>query len=444
MQIEELDLNGGTFKANLPYNWIGWLVWAIGLVLTLAGVVLAVKETPAIGLSAVGLMIMAFSSPGSLEANLYKIRQNAIDPAELQAKAESSGLSIDNWWMQQTSYVPTTDPNDWILPAPGPTTWDNSNRYGPHGDGSPLPEHPVKVGTPTPATMTLFSIYSILAMACIVILVASVMSADDYEGGMIPALVVAGLGLILTLVGYFRSKMLSQMIDTPTSLVRSAAVGNPELVGQVRPIADGCLTVVVDGNENMVVGNMVGYNWTYEQYQCRTVKTDNGTREECHWVTIRSDSGGCPFMLHDGTGGIRVNAQSFKRTDYGQYLKRWDGAFAQTLGKQLMASAIAGLLGGARVKKHRWTLYGLRLGNPVYILGQTKPRTSEALQAEGLDGTLANSIIEVWGNEDAPGIKCIMQRGTELSNLGRARSGFELVVLPMMMMFAGLGLIGLA
>ena len=444
MQIEELDLNGGTFKANLPYNWIGWLVWAIGLVLTLAGFVLAVKETPAIGLSAVGLMIMAFSSPGSLEANLYKIRQNAIDPAELQAKAESSGLSIDNWWMQQTSYVPTTDPNDWILPAPGPTTWDNSNRYGPQGDGSPLPEHPVKVGTPTPATMTLFSIYSILAMACIVILIASVMSADDYEGGMIPALVVAGLGLILTLVGYFRSKMLSQMIDTPTSLVRSAAVGNPELVGQVRPITDGCLTVVVDGNENMVVGNMVGYNWTYEQYQCRTVKTDNGTREECNWVTIRSDSGGCPFILHDGTGGIRVNAQSFKRTDYGQYLKRWDGAFAQTLGKQLMASAVASLLGGARVKKHRWTLYGLRLGNPVYILGQTKPRTSEALQAEGLDGTLANSIIEVWGNEDAPGIKCIMQRGTELSNLGRARSGFELVVLPMMMMFAGLGLIGLA
>ncbi len=444
MQIQDLDLEGGTFRTNLPYHWIGWLVWAIGLVLTLAGVVLAMDETASIGLSAVGLMVMAFSSPGSLEASLHKVRQNAIDPSELQAKAEASGLSIDNWWMQQTSYVPTTDPSDWILPAPGPTTWDNSNRYGPHGDGSPLPEHPVKVGTPTPATMTLFGIYSILAIACIMILVASIMSEDGYEGGMIPPLVVAGIGLILTLVGYFKSKMLSQMIDTPTSLVRSAAVGNPELVGQVRPIADGCLTVVVDGNENMVVGNMVGYNWTYEQYQCRTVKTDNGTREECHWVTIRSDSGGCPFILQDGTGGIRVNAQSFKRSDYGQYLKRWDGAFAQTLGKQLMASAIAGLLGGARVKKHRWTLYGLRLGNPVYVLGQTKPRPSEALQAEGLDGTLANSIIEVWGNEDAPGVKCIIQRGTELANLGRARSGFELVVVPMLLMLGGLGLIGLA
>ena len=238
--------------------------------------------------------------------------------------------------------------------------------------------------------------------------------------------------------------MLSQMLDTPTSLVRSVAVGNPELVGQVRPVAEGCLTVVVDGNQNMSVGNMVGYRWTYEQLQCRTVKTDNGTREECNWVTIRSDRGGCPFILHDGTGGIRVNAGSFKRAEYGQYLKRWDGAFAQTLGKQIMASAVAGLLGGARVKQHRWTLYGLRLGNPVYVLGQTKPRPSEALQAEGLDGTLGNSIIEVWGNEDAPGVKCTLQRGTELSNLGSSRSGFEYLALPIMLMLGGLGLIGLA
>ena len=45
--------------------------------------------------------------------------------------------------------------------------------------------------------------------------------------------IVAGLGLILTIIGYFRSKMLSQMLDTPTSLIRSVAVGNPELVGKL-------------------------------------------------------------------------------------------------------------------------------------------------------------------------------------------------------------------
>jgi len=444
MNIEELDLQGGTFKVNMPYHWIGWLIWIIGLIITLVGFVAAVNQTPALLMSAIGLILMAFSSPGSLEGSLHKVRQSAIDPEELQAKADASGLSIDSWWMRQTSYVPTTDPNDWILPAPGPMTWDNENRYGPHGDGTPLPEHPVKVGTPTPATMTLFSVYSNTAIICILVGVGSMMLKDDYEGGIIVPSVIAVIGLILTLVGYFRSKMLTQMLDTPTSLIRSAPVGNPELVGQVRPIRDGCLTVVVDGNQDMTVGNMVGYHWTYEQYQCRTVKTDNGTREECSWVTVRSDTGGCPFILHDGTGGIRVNTSSFKRTDYGQYLKRWDGAYAQTLGKQIMAQAVAGLLGGRRVKKHRWTLFGLRLGNPAYVLGQTKPRPSAELEAEGLDGTLGNSIIEIWGNEDAPGVKCTLQRGTELSNIASSRSGFEYLVIPIMLMLGGLGLIGIA
>ena len=439
MDIKELDLNGGTFKVNLPYNWVGWLLWVIGLVITLAGLFVAMNDINGLGVAAFGLLFMALTSPGSLEAKLHQVRQSAIDPAELEAKAEASGLSIDNWWMKQTSYVPTTDPSDWILPAPGPSTWNNDDRYGPEGDGSALPEHPSKIGTPIPATMTLFSVYCLLAISLILVFTASIQ--EDYT----PAIIITLIGLILSLVGFFRAKMVRQMIDTPTSLVRSAPVGNPELVGQVRPIDEGCLTVVVDGNQNMTVGNMVGYQWSYEQYQCRTTTDSEGnSKEECHWVTIRSDAGGCPFILHDGTGGIRVNTSSFKRIDYGQYLKRWDGAFAQTLGKQIMASAIAGMLGGARVKKHRWTLYGLRLGNPVYVLGQTKPRPSEALQAEGLDGTLGNSIIEVWGNEDAPGVKCTLNRGSELSNLGRSRSGFELVILPIIMMIGGISLFGLA
>ena len=445
MDISEVDLDGGTFKFTIPYHWISWIVWVIGLILTLLGIVatLGGNEIGTLLLSAVGCLMMAFSSPGSLEGQMKKVRESAIDPAELEAKAQASGLTIDSWLMQQSTYVPTNDPNDWILPAPGPSTWDNANPYGAHGDGNAIPEHPSVVGTPRPATMTSFTIFASLSVVFALAGVAGVMASDDTDS-IIPAVVVIVIGFIVSLISYFRSKMLSQMLDTPTSLVRSAPVGYPELVGQVRPVADGCLTVVVDGNQNMVMNNMVGYHWSYEQYQCRTVKTDNGTREECNWVTIRSDSGGCPFILHDGTGGIRVNAQTFKRTDYGQYLKRWDGAFAQTLGKQLMAQAVAGLLGGARVKKHRWTLYGLKLGNPVYVLGETKPRTSEAVAAEGLDGTLGNSIIEVWGGEDAPGVKVTLQRGTELSNVASSRSGFEMLMPPLMFMLGGIALLGLA
>ena len=178
MDIKELDLNGGTFKASFPYHWIGWLVWVIGLLITLFGFVVAINETVALLIAAIGLVVMSLATPGSLQGSLHKIRQNAIDPTELQAKADASGLSIDNWWMQQTSYVPTNDPSDWILPAPGPTTWDNSNRYGPHGDGSPLPEHPVKVGTPTPATMTMVTVYMSVAIVCLLIALSAMMSVS--------------------------------------------------------------------------------------------------------------------------------------------------------------------------------------------------------------------------------------------------------------------------
>ena len=81
MDIQELDLNGGTFKLNLPYNWVGWLLWAIGLILTIVGIVVAVNDTMGLALSAFGLLMMAFTSPGSLESGLHAVRQQAIDPA---------------------------------------------------------------------------------------------------------------------------------------------------------------------------------------------------------------------------------------------------------------------------------------------------------------------------------------------------------------------------
>ena len=48
MNIEELDLNGGTFKATFPYHWIGWIVWVVGLLITLFGFMLALSDTVAL------------------------------------------------------------------------------------------------------------------------------------------------------------------------------------------------------------------------------------------------------------------------------------------------------------------------------------------------------------------------------------------------------------
>jgi hypothetical protein len=445
MAQQNMDFIGGGFKLTLPYTFGGWFVWVIGLGITGFGAVAATSDPGGLGVSIIGLIVLAMASPGSMSAGLYKMRNEAMSAEDLQAKIEQSGYSVDSWFLQQSTLVPTNDPNDWILPAPGPQTWDTANPYGPHGDGTPLPEHPVKVGTPQPATMTTHLIFAGTAAILTLVMGAVMIGDEEADLGATPAFIIAGLGFVLLLVNYFRAKALRQMLDTPTSLVRSAAVGHPELVGQVRPGQEGAMTVHVDGNKRMVMDHMVGYYWTYEQEQERKVTDSEGnTKTERSWVTIRSDRGGVPFMLHDGTGGIKVNLTSFKRTEYGQLLKRWEGAFAESLGKQLMAQAAANLLRGTKVVGHRWTIYGLRLGDPVYLLGATKPRPAAELQAEGLDGTLGNSTIEVWGDEDAPGIKCTLMRGSELSNIGKSRSGVEMLLPPVLLLLGGLALLGLA
>ena len=235
MVQQNIDFIGGGFKLTLPYTFGGWFLWVLGLGITGFGVVAAMSDPVGLAVSVIGLVVLAMASPGSMSAGLHKMRKEAIDPEILQAKADESGYTVENWFLQQSTLVPTNDPNDWILPAPGPQTWDSANPYGPHGDGTPLPEHPAKVGTPQPATMTSHIIFAGTA-AILTVVVGAVITMDETaEAGMIPALAIAGLGLILTLVNFFRAKALRQMLDTPTSLVRSAPVGHPELVGQVRP-----------------------------------------------------------------------------------------------------------------------------------------------------------------------------------------------------------------
>ena len=155
--------------------------------------------------------------------------------------------------MRQTSYVPTNDPNDWILPAPGPASWNSEDRYAPDGDGTPLPEHPVKVGTPIPASMSLYGIFGLIATFSFILGAgAGISSLDKIDEKYIAIGIMLSISIIWLVMGWLKAKMLNQMIDTPTSLVRSAALGHCELVGQVRPSIEGVLRVVVDGNPRTV------------------------------------------------------------------------------------------------------------------------------------------------------------------------------------------------
>ena len=113
-----------------------------------------------------------------------------------------------------------------------------------------------------------------------------------------------------------------------------------------------------------------------------------------------------PFILHDGSGGIRVEPSMFERIHYQVPLNVWN------------------------IGTTRWTLYGLRLGDPVYIHGEVASRTKAELAEENLDGLLGNSILKVIGNVDPPGQELIMIQGTEYSILAYSYSMVETLYLP--------------
>ena len=129
------------------------------------------------------------------------------------------------------------------------------------------------------------------------------------------------------------------------------------------------MTVHVDGNERMVMHHMVGFYWTYEQEQEREVTDSEGnTTTERSWSPFAPTVVVCRSCF-DGTGGIKVNMTSFKRTEYGQ-MPAMERASAESLGKQLMAQATASMFRHQRTG-HRWTIYGSAWAM-VYLLGATK------------------------------------------------------------------------
>ena len=447
--LDQTSLDRGFFHFSVPYIWWMWIIWALGAIMAVAGFALAAKgDIALLGLSGLGFLILAFSSPGSLEATLHGIRKGAISHEEQEKQAEERGYDVQSWWLQRSSYAPTNDPNDWILPAPGPSTWNKEDIYAADASGEALPEHPHKVGTPRPATLSAFGLFSLLSITCFLIWIWKVLSMSPEEfaasgGEGDPAImkwvmpVLGGIGL---LVGWYQAKMLAQMLDTPTSLVRSMPVGSNELVGQIRPAKEGDIDVAVGGASHRTVRNMVCYKWHHEVEECRQETDSEGnTTTKCSWRIVDSADGSVPFMLHDGTGGVRVLTDSFKRFDHGKFIKRWQSRHDDSISKELFGHMSTKLLGRGSIKQHRWTLWGLRIGNPVYVMGNAASRSREEAEAEGCDVSIGHTLLHING-EDAPGVKTIIRRGSELSNLGTMRSGFEMVIIPALMLLGGIAM----
>jgi len=439
----QVELDGGTFAFTLPDHWTKWILFVLGGLLFIFGFVMSADPEfggPVPAVSAIGCLLMLAACPTELAVKLAKIRAQ-MRPAAVKMRSDAGGVELESFWNSATVERPSHDDRDWVFPAPPEDDWHLDSRYAADADKELIPEHPNRVGTPRPPQFSNYGIFSALAFL-LLLWQASLLDwgrrpmeaclgcdVSTTTSGPHLAFYLIGISVIWLGVSVFMWKRAQAMQDTPTSNIRSMAVGTLELVGQVRPWVEHPPTVAVDGDLSKSVDDLSAWYWKYEIYRCRKVHyTDSEgnrrTREECNWETIRSDSGATPFILHDGTGGVFISPESFSRSELGNHLVRWECRHDRRL-KGLFTN----LMFQGDVRRHRWTLWGLKLGDPCYLLGTAQSRKNAVLEREEVDRTVQNALLEVVG-EDAPGFKARLERGTELTALSGVRSQIEYLIIP--------------
>ena len=295
---------------------------------------------------------------------------------------------------------------DWLFGAPAlPASYENV--FAPDGDGTLLPEHPASLGSPVPATVTPYSLGALIFALSFIWLSADLRARDGSPGHIALGWVLTSVVTVVNLIWFFHAwkqfKLVRAIQDLPTSPVRSVAVGQAEIVGQVRPSKAGTPQLSVGGK---TIGGLCAWTWTSYEYVCRTDSEGNTT---CSWEARDSDTGGVPFIVHDGSGGIMVDpsmwAKRPKTVDHGPVIESWQRG------------------------NWRWDLNVLGVGDPAYVLGDCVPRTHEHMEEWGRDETLANSLVMMVPSTDT-GEASVLHYGTELDILSSKRSVFEILIVP--------------
>ena len=437
------ELDGGFFVLSLPFTPEYGTAWILGVLLFIVGFLL----NPTIAF--LGLFMLLVSTPHPFKQELESIKKESLNSSMLARIADEQGFSTEKYWMPESLDGLKNGMGEWHFPAPSKHVWNWKNPYAEDKSGALLFEHPFMVGAPRAPLFTLRSVYFILGLVTLIywgsvdvvmyhfetvyFVFSFLIDFTDSEAlGLI-----FGIGLLLFvvfwLVRFVRHLISSvsnlQMIDMQTSLVRSVAVGEAEMVGQVRPGPHAALKLFVDNDQRKSCENIVVYEWVREDYP------EDGPLSDYHNVMIMAvvgifrffkriifelrkqflthsyetsrQSGGVPFMLHDGSGGIRVEPSQFKRISYQEPVNVWD------------------------VGNTRWTLYALRLGDPVYVHAEVATRDEEETELEGFDGTVGHSMLKVVGHTDTPGQSLVLMQGTEYSQLAYSYSMMENLYVPL-------------
>ncbi len=303
---------------------------------------------------------------------------------------------------------------DWLFGAPKlPSSYDRV--FAADGDGALIKEHPSRMGSPQPGTITLYSIGAVIFSGSFIWLSAD-LRARDGSGfhtflGWGMTLFVTVVNLIWFYTAWKQFRLQRTINDLPTSPIRSVAVGQAEIVGQVRPSIAGTPEMTVGGRTHQ---GLVLWQWKSYHYEC---STDSDGNTSCSWNHKETKNGGVPFIVHDGTGGILIDPMLWEQKkgeiDRGKVVDEW------TRGDW------------------KWNLTCIGVGDPIYLLGDCEPRKNDHLEAWGSDPTLPNALVTIVPSTDT-GEGSVLHYGTELDVLSNMRSTFEILIVPMLVFLFGI------
>ena len=370
----------------------------------------------------IGGLFFMYSTPPSLLSDLRKIRKkNRIAASGIQSAIGvlgSEGRRFQHCGPNGEVIGPAKHPlrqvsEDWLFGCP-PLPTSYSNVYGQDGDGALMPEHPQRIGTPRPAMVTPYSLGAIIFAASFIWLSSDLRARDGNEIHTLIGWLMTAVVTIVNVLWFFnayRQANLSRTInDLPTSPIRSVAVGQAEVVGQVRPSNSGTPSFRVGGRD--MEGTVV-WSWSRYRYVCR--ETDEGT--ECSWELEETQNGGVPFIVHDGTGGMIIDPSLWqtekKISNLGGIIEQWEKG------------------------NQRWTVSAIGVGDPIYILGDCVPRSREHLDAWGGDETEGSALITMVPSSET-GEGSVFSIGTEMDVLAGRRSTFEILIVPLIVFVFGI------
>jgi hypothetical protein len=459
--IEEEDkkpLLPKNFCWTWPSSVVTWIIWGLGALALGFGIMTSIMSTQAEPLfyGSIGLMILGFASPNPFNNMMKDMLPDSsqsgtwsvpplppMDPSKWHLDRVEWNEKVSAWLPDPLARYEQDGPaiqvkedgEEWVTYTDG----EEDERFATEAEAYEqmkkvikkadtlnaqemiFGEHPRHhryraLYNTTPPQITARFLFHTFSVMFLVGVWLSFPVGEERQSTMPFLLAGLVIGAVSVTISYFQNKKVMEAWDTVTSIVKFIDAGHNELVGQVRPASFEPLeTVHVDNyrDSNWTFDNLVGWSWTYSIYHCwKTRYRDSDgkwhTKTECAWKSIRGDSSASPFMLHDGSGGIIVDLATFKESPLSEI---WESDGPGRKGGN-------GLYTKGDVRKHRWKLYGLQLGDPVYTMARIKSRPHDDIPR----GTVSENASRVHHTlvavgEDAPRRHAIIQKGTEFSVL---------------------------